>query len=231
MQEIRYMISDTAKKVEVEAHVLRYWEEELDLNIARNEMGHRYYTQRDIQIFLNIKKLKEQGFQLKTIKMVLPELASDNVENIISRKDELNMEAENAFYTRTQAPATCQNYGVKVMSSSEYQKSQAAASESMDEKMQQFQMILGNIVAQALHNNSENLSRDIGERVSERVVKELNCVEKEREEREEERFKKLDESIRNIQQAKEKPEKEKKKAKKRGLFAKKQKKVQEESLA
>ena len=38
MQEIRYMISDTAKKVEVETHVLRYWEEELSLNIARNEM-------------------------------------------------------------------------------------------------------------------------------------------------------------------------------------------------
>ena len=72
MQEIRYMISDTAKKVEVEAHVLRYWEEELNLNIARNEMGHRYYTAKDILVFQNIKKLKEQGFQLKTIKMVLP---------------------------------------------------------------------------------------------------------------------------------------------------------------
>ena len=26
-----YMISDAAKKVEVEAHVLRYWEEELEI--------------------------------------------------------------------------------------------------------------------------------------------------------------------------------------------------------
>lgn len=231
MQEIRYMISDTAKKVEVEAHVLRYWEEELSLNIARNEMGHRYYTQKDIQIFLNIKKLKEQGFQLKTIKMVLPELESDNVDNIIRRKDELNQEAENAFYGKPQTPAPYQNYGVKVLASSDYQTPQISGGDDMDEKMQQFQMILGNIVAQALHNNSENLSRDIGEQVSQRVVKELNCVEKEREEREEERFKRLDESIRNIQQAKEKPEKEKKKTKRKGLFAKKQKVVQEESLA
>ena len=34
MEETRYMISDAAKKVEVEAHVLRYWEEELELPIA-----------------------------------------------------------------------------------------------------------------------------------------------------------------------------------------------------
>ena len=233
MQEIRYMISDTAKKVEVEAHVLRYWEEELSLNISRNEMGHRYYTQKDIQIFLNIKKLKEQGFQLKTIKMVLPELESDNVDNIIKRKDELNMEAENAFYGKTQTPAPYQNCGNKILAPSEYQAPQTSAGEDMDEKMQQFQLILGNIVAQALHNNSENLSRDIGERVSERVVKELNCVEREREDREEERFKRLDESIRNIQLAKEKPEKEKNKikTKKKSLFAKKQNKLQEESLA
>ena len=37
------LISDAAKKVQVESHVLRYWEEELKLPIKRNEMGHRYY--------------------------------------------------------------------------------------------------------------------------------------------------------------------------------------------
>lgn len=31
MSDVRYMISDAAKLVDVEAHVLRYWEEELDL--------------------------------------------------------------------------------------------------------------------------------------------------------------------------------------------------------
>ena len=37
----RYMISDAAKLIDVETHVLRYWEEELDIQIPRNEMGHR----------------------------------------------------------------------------------------------------------------------------------------------------------------------------------------------
>ena len=71
MDKLRYMISDAANLVNVEAHVLRYWEEELELEIPRNEMGHRYYTNENIQQFLKIKELKEQGYQLKAIKMVI----------------------------------------------------------------------------------------------------------------------------------------------------------------
>ena len=33
-----YLISDAAKQVNVEAHVLRYWEEELDIPAKRNEL-------------------------------------------------------------------------------------------------------------------------------------------------------------------------------------------------
>ena len=244
MQEIRYMISDTAKKVAVEAHVLRYWEEELNLNIARNEMGHRYYTAKDIQVFQNIKKLKEQGFQLKTIKMVLPELENEDVDNIIKRREELNMQAESMMYGyhTQEAERTGCSHPVPVshQASVAYQTTSAVQNTSnvnMDEKMQQFQMILGNIVAQALHNNNETLSRDIGENVSERVLKQLNCVAKEQEEREEERYKRLDEVIRNAQQGKREQEKvalkaqEKKKKEKKGLFAKKRKVIGSESPA
>ena len=74
MDEKRYLISDAAKVVQAEPHVLRYWEEELELPIQRTELGHRYYTEEDIQTFQNIKELKERGFQLKAIKVLLPEL-------------------------------------------------------------------------------------------------------------------------------------------------------------
>lgn len=66
-----YLISDASKKVEVESHVLRYWEDELKLPVKRNELGHRYYTEEDITEFREIKKLKEQGLQLKAIRMIL----------------------------------------------------------------------------------------------------------------------------------------------------------------
>lgn len=68
MNETGYQISEAAKRTQVEAHVLRYWEEELALPIGRNEMGHRYYTEKDIQTFLYIKELKKKGLQLRAIR-------------------------------------------------------------------------------------------------------------------------------------------------------------------
>ena len=49
------LISDAAKQVKVESHVLRYWEEELHLPIKRNELGHRYYTKEDVERFKEIR--------------------------------------------------------------------------------------------------------------------------------------------------------------------------------
>ena len=80
MSDVRYMISDAAKLVDVEAHVLRYWEEELELPIGRNEMGHRYYTEENIRLFRHTKELKDRGVQLKAIKMLLPDLEKGETE-------------------------------------------------------------------------------------------------------------------------------------------------------
>ena len=57
MDRVRYMISDAAGLVNVESHVLRYWEEELELDIPRNELGHRYYTKENIEQFLKGKQI------------------------------------------------------------------------------------------------------------------------------------------------------------------------------
>ena len=85
MSETRYIISDAAKMINVEPHVLRYWEEELGMEIPRNEMGHRYYTDKEVKIFSAVRDLKAKGFQLKAIKMVLSAI-SDKIpgSNIIS---------------------------------------------------------------------------------------------------------------------------------------------------
>ena len=44
MDKIHYIISDAAKELHVEAHVLRYWEEELALKIPRNNMGQKRWS-------------------------------------------------------------------------------------------------------------------------------------------------------------------------------------------
>ncbi len=74
MGEVRYIISEASKHVGVENHVLRYWEEELGLEIGRTEMGHRYYTEEDLQLFHCIKELKEQGMLLKDLRNLIPDM-------------------------------------------------------------------------------------------------------------------------------------------------------------
>lgn len=67
MQETIYSVSEAVGILELQSHVLRYWEEEMKLPIKRNELGHRYYTRWDIQVFLSIRELKKKGYALKEI--------------------------------------------------------------------------------------------------------------------------------------------------------------------
>ena len=93
--EKRYSISDTAKQLEVEAHVLRYWEVELGLHIERNSQGHRFYKAEDISVLQHIKDLKEQGFQLKAIKLILPDIhnvCSMDSQKLYRLREELNQQ-------------------------------------------------------------------------------------------------------------------------------------------
>ncbi len=69
-----YTVAETVKLTGVKSYVLRYWEDELSLPIRRNELGHRCYTQDDIQLFLNIKELKKRGLQLRAIHDLLQSL-------------------------------------------------------------------------------------------------------------------------------------------------------------
>lgn len=78
-KEKQYKISEMTKLINVEAHVLRYWEEELQLPIKRNDLGHRYYTEEDRELFLRVKQLKEKGIQLKGIRNMLDVSQEENI--------------------------------------------------------------------------------------------------------------------------------------------------------
>jgi DNA-binding transcriptional MerR regulator len=91
-----YIISDAAKLLDVEPHVLRYWEEELELEITRNELGHRYYKEEDVIILQKVKSLKEKGFQLKAIKMLLPTLIEESLEDeIVTNANKIALKEDN----------------------------------------------------------------------------------------------------------------------------------------
>lgn len=87
MVKEKYLINEVAKEVHVESHVLRYWEEELELPIQRNEQGHRVYTDDDIYRFIRIKELKDKGFQLKAVRTFLDNMEADEQEVADMRMD------------------------------------------------------------------------------------------------------------------------------------------------
>lgn len=171
MEKVRYMISDAATMTGVESHVLRYWEDELELTIPRNEMGHRYYTRENIQEFQKIKELKEKGYQLKAIRMLL-------------RNDGQLEETALSFASvpKPNSPAITIT---------------AAPPEiTAEDKMAQFRELMSNIVGQAIAQNNEELSLSITRDVKETVLKEMNYLFREQEEQAEERYKKIDAAIR-----------------------------------
>jgi len=185
------MISDAAKLVDVETHVLRYWEEELELSILRNEMGHRYYTEGDINLFRNIKILKERGFQLKAVKTLVPKLKDCSVDKL---HELLPLETELTY------PVIENNHSVKEFDNKAMEVSTKMPANSLsNDKMQQFQNIIKGIVSEALMENNFELGKEVGGRVSESVLKEMDYLIKVQDEREEERFKKLDELVRTHQ--------------------------------
>lgn len=183
MEKVRYMISDAADMVHVETHVLRYWEEELELAIPRNEMGHRYYTRENIKEFQKIKELKEQGYQLKAIRMIL-------------HTGRLPEQVTGDWYVNTMDEDIPQELPVPRATSKLQKQTQAPATLSPEERMAQFRELMSDIVGQAISQNNEALSEQIGRDVQERVLKEMNFLMREQEEAHEERYRKLDAAIR-----------------------------------
>lgn len=197
VEKVRYMISDAAQIAGVESHVLRYWEDELELTVPRNELGHRYYTRENIQQFQKIKELKEQGYQLKAIRMILhgqePETAlvggsqpTAMTANAPVPTDRVQA-TDNALAAQGRIPA-----GQAALTPAGSRQTALSAEERMD----QFRELMSDIVGHAIAQNNEELSQTIGQEVQERVLKEMDYLMREQEDAAEERFKKLDAAIR-----------------------------------
>lgn len=197
MEEIRYIISQASKRVEVEAHVLRNWEDELGLPIPRNQLRHRYYRDSDIELLKAVKKLKDNGLQLKAIKMLLPNLTQlDNmdVESMIKLKDELNGKVIE-MYNDEKEPEKVD--GTSIITSDEKHEMK----EQPNDKMGQFKAIMSHIILSALKENNTVLTDEISVNVTDGVIKEMNYLMRLQEEKEEERYKKFDSTLREYQKS------------------------------
>ncbi|MCI5822358.1 MAG: helix-turn-helix domain-containing protein [Lachnospiraceae bacterium] len=199
MEKVRYMISDAARILALEQHVLRYWEDELQLDIPRNEMGHRYYTDENIKELMRIKELRSQGYQLKAIRMYLKK------ERQIAKKEKENSafpEDMDGFVTLTNA----KELGLCPEPSGELED---VSQDGTRIKLEQFKILMSEIIAEAMRDNNELLTTH----VEERILKEMNYLMQEHYQMEEDYYKKLDEAIRGSIR--------KKKQEKKKFFAKK----------
>ena len=197
MGEIRCMITEASKKIEVETHVLRYWEDELELPISRNELGHRYYRETDIELLKTIKKLKEQGFQLKAVKMLLPnidKLDSLNPQTMVKLKDELN---ERVFGMEEMDKKLETDEETSLITS----EIKNDMEEQSQDKMMQFKTVMMQLITAVLKDNNAQLAQEISTSVTDGVTKEVNYLLKLQEEKEEERYKKFDITLRDYQKS------------------------------
>ena len=176
MGEVRYMISEASKRVNVETHVLRHWEDELGLEIGRTEMGHRYYTEEDVQLFNCIKELKEQGMLLKDLKNLIPDMLRTRNKLRLRRLEAATNAAIKGPTTET--PAGMEN-------------SNAQGTLENAKKLTELQ--------EALLENNKVLETSISQAVSKAVITEMDFLLQSKERQEEERYKKLDCLIRQQQ--------------------------------
>lgn len=201
MGEVRFMISEAAKQVDVESHVLRYWEEELDLKIGRTEMGHRYYTNDDIQLFRCIKKLKDEGMLLRELKPLIPELKETRLKIKSGGTSE---------ETAASAPSPAPVPGAPPVSSPDSSPASPLAStpvsapESGDvmiplKNVEQMRALVGDVFREALSENNTVLKKDISSTVTADVVHEMDFLLQAKERQQEEHFRRLDSLIRQQQ--------------------------------
>ncbi len=202
MTQQMYSIKEAAQELYVEAHVLRYWEEELGLSICRNTQGRRVYTESDLDTFKRVKGWKEQGLQLKEIKELIDREKSAgltdelcNKEAAISDKERPveNLERRIIMY-RPKEMMDCPN------------EMTVTASVDMErvEKAKRLQELLKQFITESIRESNAELLQAM----KEGFLKELDYQFRLQEEREVERervrtekedahFKELDENLRN----------------------------------
>lgn len=140
--ETRYTVRQAAEMTGIKAYVMRYWEDELDLRIQRNELGHRYYTEYDIQLFLNIRELKKRGLQLRAIRELIPQIAHRAPGSAESKIKLLEGEVQE---TIAEEEAVC--------------AAEAEAGTPVDSKILEFQSILERLIAQEIQSKNEEEER------------------------------------------------------------------------
>ena len=89
LKKLYYSISEVSKLTDLEQYILRYWETEFEqLKPGKNRAGNRIYTNKDIKLILQIKKLlREEKYTIEGAKKILAD-STEDIEFEIPKKVE-----------------------------------------------------------------------------------------------------------------------------------------------
>lgn len=149
MEEKFYSVSEAVRLIGVESHVLRYWEEELHIEIQRTSQGHRIYSVENIETFRKVKELKEKGIQLKAIRVLL---------------EETEQKSEDPFLQ--QIGSLCQKDGTHIEEESECterSECEVVLPQTKPDNLRQFEAILKQMIAEVVEEQNEKLEQAIAQ--------------------------------------------------------------------
>ncbi len=200
-----YQVSEAAEELGMEVYTLRYWENQLGIEVPRNAAGHRYYEDEQLELFRGVKRLKDAGFGLRQIKAMaerMPAVAAlpdDKLEDLRKRIAGIEAEQEEAAVLHRSSSAVERGkFSLCVGGAAE---STVPAAEEHTDGVRMLQEGMTKWLGEVLQRNNEQLSQRIEEGVSERMARELRFLFRQQEEQEEERYRRLDRTIREYQQA------------------------------
>lgn len=206
VSKFTHKISDVARIVGVEKHVLRYWEEELPLTISRDAYGSRCYTEEDVERFRLIASLRQKGCQLKAIREILfgQAVPVEEVPKPETERDAAgDTEHPNAYEVDTRKKdeaATEHELGITAADATE--QSQEAFPNEWEERIAQIVLRAlaqyDGCTAMFWRRHLETRNEKLEDLLSQMLV-EMDEMMAAREAREEMRFRQLDETIRAMQ--------------------------------
>lgn len=90
MKDERYTLKEVCEKTNYKPSVIRYYEKEFKINIPRDSSGRRYFTDKELNQYLFIKKMQQKGYTNPQIKKAmefgtdtLPEIAATSTEPLV----------------------------------------------------------------------------------------------------------------------------------------------------
>lgn len=187
MENKAYTIKEASELLELESHTLRYYEDELELQIPRNAIGHRYYREYDMKVFQHIIGLKEQGLQLKAIRNAIRGSYNPTGEGDWEEEGETYLQAITSLETTSKGTL---GGGFDI-------------TDINNTKVEQFRLMMKETFIQAIDENQDELKSELNYhikyKIEEDMKEEIQKIEEIYEEKDKERYRKLDEAMREMQ--------------------------------